>query len=103
MVHKACLLEHTSFELKSRHLKRKSNSKQQELLPTKRGRRLNASFDFKKNCLFCANSCDIESDSKHPDRWSKNKGMLCHTVDLGKGKKLVKEVLLEVNYFFLSS
>ena len=100
MAHKACLLEYTSSDHISRHLKRKSNGKQQELLPTKCTRRLNASLDFKKNCFFCANSCNIEPDSKHYDRWRKNKGMLCRTADREKGKKLVKEVLLEVNYFF---
>ena len=100
ILHRACLLEYTSSDHIRRHLKRKSNSKQQEPVPTKRTRRSNASFDFKKNCLFCAKSCSIEPHSKHPERWRKNKGMLRRTADRGKGKKLVKEVLLEANYFF---
>ena len=101
MAHKACVLEYTSFDQISRHFKRKSNGKQQELVPTECTRRLNGSFDFKKSCLFCANSCNVELDSKHPDRWRNNKGFLCRTADLGKEKKLLKEVLLGVNYFFI--
>ena len=101
IAHEACFLEYTSSDHISRHLKRKSNSKQQEFVPTKRTRRSNASFDFIKNCLFCANSGSIEPDSKHCNRWRKNKGMLCCTADGGKGKKLFKEILLELNYFFI--
>ena len=36
MAHKACLVEYTSSDPISRHLKRKSNGKQQQLFPTKR-------------------------------------------------------------------
>ena len=97
MACKACFLEYTSYDHISRHLRRKSNSKQQELVPTKRTRRSIASFDFKKKLLFCANSGSIEPDSKHRDRWRKNKGMLCCTADRGKGKRPVKDVLLEEN------
>ena len=100
MAHKACILEYTFSDHISRHLKRKSNDKQQGLVPTKRTRGSNVSFEFKKNCIFCANSYIIELDSKHPDRSRKSKGMLCCTADRGKGKKSVKKVLLEVNYFF---
>ena len=100
MTHKACLLKYTSSNFISKHLKCKSNGKKQELVPTKCTRRSNASFEFKKICLFCANSCNIEPDSKHPDRWRKNKGILCCTADRGKEKKSVKEVILEVKYFF---
>ena len=62
MAHKACLLEYTFSDHISRHLKRKSNGKQQELVPTKRTRGSNVSFEFKKNCIFGANSCSIEPD-----------------------------------------
>ena len=66
MAHKVCSLKYTSSDHISRYLKRKINGKQRELVPTKRTRRSNASFNFKKNCLFYANSCSIEPDSKHP-------------------------------------
>ena len=53
-------------------------------------------FDFTVNCFICGTFCSVEMDTKHPDRWKKNPGMLCKTADRGKGKLLFKEVILNV-------
>ena len=101
MAHKACKLEYTSSYQIGRYLKRKSNDKQEEVVRSKRNRRSNASVGFEKNYRFCANSCSTDPDPKHAGRQRKNKGMLRQTANRGKGKKLVKQVLIVVNYFLL--
>ena len=69
-------------------------------VPAKRCRRSEIpAFNFKVNCLFCGNFCEVKKDLKHPDRWKKNKGILCRTADRGKGKKSFKDVLLKVILF----
>ena len=54
------------------------------------------SFEFKTSCFICGHLCAIVPDERHPERWEKNKGILCKTADRGSGKKSFKEVLLQV-------
>ena len=96
--HTNCYLSYISDDHINRHLKRKSNddSSSSSASSNKRNMRsASVKFDFKKNCIVCGNCCNIIPDKKHPDRWAKNKGFLCRTVDRGKGLKTFKEVLLE--------
>ena len=58
-------------------------------------------FDFKKNCLFCDEVCDVEPDKKNPEKFKKKPGHLCRTADRGKDqhgriRKPFKQVLEEV-------
>lgn len=53
-------------------------------------------FNFKVNCFICGEVCQTVPDPKHPDRWSKNKGILCRTADRGAGKLSFKEVMLDI-------
>ena len=64
--------------------------------PTKHTRRDDIPFDFKKHCIFCGFQCSVVPDPKNPERWKKNKGMLCRTADRGDEMMPVKETLLEV-------
>ena len=48
-----------------------------------------AAFDFKNNCLFCGDTCNVKKDAKHPDRW--RKAILCRTVET------FKDAILEVS------
>ena len=47
-------------------------------------------FDFKSDCIFCGIACDVKKDDRHPNRCSKNKGILSLIADRGKGKKSKK-------------
>ena len=83
IAHKACLLEYMSSNRISRQLKHESNSKQQELVPTKGTRRY--ILNLIPNILTGGErikACFVVQQIE------KNK------------KKSVKEVLLEINYFF---
>ena len=95
--HTLCYTAYTSKEKIQRHLKRKSMATILDL-PVLTSKRINdmTPFDFTVNCFICGTFCSVEMDTKHPDRWKKNPGMLCKTADRGKGKLSFKEVILNV-------
>ena len=97
--HKECLLEYTSNDHIQRHKRKIENS--ENTIPAKRTRSSDTAFDFKQHCLFCGKKCDVEPDPKNPERWKKNKGMLCRAADRGPGLKSVKDYLFEVSNFII--
>ena len=57
----------------------------------------------KKHALYVVFHVQLKWIKKHPDRWTKNSGVLCRTADRvktkhGEKRKSFKEVLLEVYY-----
>ena len=95
--HDLCYTAYTSREKIKRHLK-KINAPSIGGPSAKRlCRSSTISFNFKENCLICGDYCEVNRDPKHPDRWEKNRGILCRTADRGKRNKTFKEVLLEVS------
>lgn len=60
----------------------------------KRQRRSNTSeFSWKHKCLFCGESCSLEKDPKHPDRW--REAYLCRTSERGTNS-IYKDKLLKI-------
>ena len=63
--------------------------------PSKRPRRSEPYFDWKRNCLFCGEAC-IDKDPKHPDRWREY--FECHTSEHtyknGESMPTFKDILL---------
>ena len=97
--HAKCYLKYTSKDHINRYLlKRKSDSKNDDAASSKRRTRTSViSFDFKKNCLICGEDCNVQIDTKHPDRWKKKKAFLCRTADRGgKDTLSFKDVLLNI-------
>ena len=94
--HRNCVSTYTSKERLNRHRKRESSAAEsdpsQPLL--KQRRSTVQGFSFKEQCIFCGESCAIEKDKKHPDRW--RRAVLCRTVDASPGKKSFKESILKV-------
>ena len=66
--HKSCTSSNTSLS----HLnpsKRKLEKGSSTLEPSKKVRRSKtATFDFRHNCLFCCDTCNVKKESKHPNR-----------------------------------
>ena len=92
IAHQDCSLEYTSSDHIMRHKRKNADSHQGS---SKRTRNSCTPFDFREQCFFCGDTCHVEPDPKNPERWKKNKGMLCRTADRGAGPKNVKEVLLK--------
>ena len=82
----------------ARHLKRTTPIAEGSSESKWSRRSVSTSFNFKKNCFICGESCNVIPDKKHPDRWKKNKAFVCRTADRGKGKLSFKEVLLQVKH-----
>ena len=69
-----------------------SLSSSNEHLPTKHTRSDIKQFEFRKNCLFCGETCALIPDPHHPDRW--RKAVLCRTADR-PGRQSFREAILE--------
>ena len=72
-LHKNCYCSYTSKSHIGRYVakKRKEGLIESEDVPAARVRRSQAvDFDFKNQCLFCAQIC-VPLDPKHPDRWDR--------------------------------
>ena len=101
--HKDCYSDYTSAT-KIKRLKRKlqaeAKAKEVDDIPTRKTRSSTGPiFNFKELCLFCANICNVIPDTRHPDRWEKNPGILCKTAErIVQGKRVpsFKEVLLQI-------
>ena len=67
--HKNCVNTYTSEEHINRYLKRHPRDSNVNIEPSKskRPRRSEPYFDWKRNCLFCGEAC-IDKDPKHPDK-----------------------------------
>lgn len=92
-LHKSCYCSYTSKEhVKKFVMKRKAKSGSSDEPPTARIRRSQMEeFDFKKQCLFCAKTCD-PVNPKHPDRWERV--VQCERKGI-KGALPFKQVVLE--------
>lgn len=89
--HKSCVSTYTS----KHHIKRQATSapseKQSELQQPKRSyRSKQPTFDFKNNCLFCGEQCQLQPDPRHPNRWKR--AMRCATA--GQGPHDFKQAIL---------
>ena len=69
LAHKNCLSTYTSPTHIVRYLKRKDKTQNVQANQPKRKRLSRETFLWKEQCFFCGEKCDIEPDSKHPDRW----------------------------------
>ena len=93
--HRNCVSSYTSSCHIIRHLKRVgATSSFNDPLLMKRPRRSGENlFDFRENCLFCGEKCDINPDPRNPNRWRKT--LLCRTADR-PGRQTFKETILQV-------
>ncbi len=93
VLHKSCYCSYTSKEhVKKFVLKRKAESVSSDEPPTARIRRSQVKeFDFKKQCLFCAEPCE-PVNPKHPDRW--DRVVQCERKGI-KGAPAFKQVVLQ--------
>lgn len=94
--HRACVSTYTSKLHLSRQKKRQSseNDLGKPSQPSKRQRRSQVpTFNFKENCLFCGEQCELEKDPKHPDRWKR--ASLCRTASTGPNQKTFKQSILD--------
>lgn len=71
LCHRDCVSTYTSSWHISRHLKRSSSAlTRSSPLPSKRSRRSDVEkFNFRENCLYCGEYCQINPDPKNPKRW----------------------------------
>ena len=91
--HDSCVLTYTS----NLHIKRSQNNQQNNDGPAAKRRRRSDTKEFiwKQHCLFCAKSCPLEKDPKHPDRWKE--AFLCKTSDRDiQGRGTYRNVLLSI-------
>ena len=89
--HKDCVCTYTS----KTHIKRSqsdSASVSCSTLPKRTRRCSTPNFDFKQNCLFCGELCQLHPDPKNPNRW--RKVARCATAD--EGPHDFKNAILEV-------
>ena len=105
-MHKNCSKTYISKDHIKRHLARLRKAEDTEISshPRKSARIGNVkSFDFECNCLFCGAECHIVNpDKKNPQRWERNKGVLCRTADRGKSidgirRLSFREVIIQVS------
>ena len=94
--HRNFVSTYTSKERLNRHRKRESCAAESDPSqpPTKQRRSAVQGFSFKSQCIFCGESCTIEKDKKHPDRW--RRAVQCRTAYASPGKKSFKESILRV-------
>lgn len=86
LCHKNCVSSYCSKD----HLQCLSRKRKTEELSVEEPKRLRGSsstFNFREHCLFCGETCSLETPQKHPDRWKK--AYLCRTGD-EKGRKTTK-------------
>ena len=94
--HRNCVSTYTSKERLNRHRKRESSAAESDpsQSPIKQRRSTVQGFSLKGQCIFCGESCTIEKDKKHLDRW--RRAVLCRTAYASPGKKSFKESILKV-------
>jgi len=86
--HKNCISSYTS----AWHLKRLPNARTVPPdVPIKKKRSDVCAFEFKINCLFCGDLCEMKKDPKNPGRWRRI--VLCRTADDAKHGSFKDKIL----------
>ena len=84
---------YTSAEHLKRHKKRSGLGTETAPIPKKRRCSGNLKFQFKEQCIFCGDGCQLERDKKNPTRW--RRAVLCRTATR-PGQKTFKETILDI-------